>query len=51
MAKHGVLGSVRSLHSALAAAELDVRVNGIASNWTVTGMVPQGEIPCRSEAC
>jgi NAD(P)-dependent dehydrogenase (short-subunit alcohol dehydrogenase family) len=43
-AKHGVLGLIRGLHSAVRAADVNVRINGVAPNWTVTGMVPEGVV-------
>lgn len=39
-AKHGVLGFMRGLLPALDAAELPIRVNALAPDWTATGIIP-----------
>ena len=39
-AKHGVLGFMRGILPALGAAELPIRVNALAPDWTATGILP-----------
>ncbi|KAI7281237.1 hypothetical protein KC345_g4216 [Hortaea werneckii] len=39
-AKHGVLGFMRGILPALSAAELPIRVNALAPDWTATGILP-----------
>ncbi|KAI0467311.1 major facilitator superfamily domain-containing protein [Xylaria cf. heliscus] len=39
VAKHGTVGLVRGMHSALAAESVPVRINGVAPSWTGTNMV------------
>ncbi|KAJ2972491.1 hypothetical protein NUW58_g9174 [Xylaria curta] len=39
VAKHGTIGLMRSMHSALTRQDIPVRINAIAPSWTATGMV------------
>ena len=39
-AKHGVLGFMRGILPALGAAELPIRINALAPDWTATGIIP-----------
>ncbi|KAI0409354.1 short chain dehydrogenase [Xylaria palmicola] len=41
VAKHGVIGLMRGLHSALAVHKVPVRVNAVAPSWTMTGLVQE----------
>ncbi|KAI7468095.1 hypothetical protein KC351_g13769 [Hortaea werneckii] len=38
-AKHGVLGFMRGILPALGAAELPIRINALAPDWTATGII------------
>ncbi|KAI1751071.1 short chain dehydrogenase [Xylaria castorea] len=41
VAKHGTIGLVRGVHTALTSQSVPVRINGVAASWTGTGIVAE----------
>ncbi|KAI0517751.1 putative 15-hydroxyprostaglandin dehydrogenase [Xylaria bambusicola] len=41
VSKHGTIGLIRGLHTALAAQDIPVRINGLVPHWTASGIVQE----------